>query len=209
MGAAFVGVLLVHLTYRSLRLRDLLSLFPLLGLAVAYGAASLVSRVRALTHGHLDRLGPALLSTAIVIWAILSLASARWAMIDNLWKPGWASFGYMRAEHRAAFDRLADLTPPNAVIGASLNSGAVMLHAGRDAVRPYDSWTDQEWDLFLDTMQASGRPVYLLDDGGLMADFIAKEANRRHLTPAEALQVPLFYTQDRETGWLYRLEWDQ
>ena len=25
--------------------------------------------------------------------------SARWAMIDNLWKPGWASFGYMRAEH--------------------------------------------------------------------------------------------------------------
>lgn len=84
-----------------------------------------------------------------------------------------------------------------------------MLYTGRDAVRPYDSWTDAEWDIFLGAMQAGGRPVYLLDDGGLMADFIAREGTRRRLTPIALLQVPLFYTQDRETGWLYRLEWDQ
>ena len=43
LGGAFIVVLLVHLTYRSLRLRDLLSLFPLLNLAAAYGAVSLVA----------------------------------------------------------------------------------------------------------------------------------------------------------------------
>ena len=84
-----------------------------------------------------------------------------------------------------------------------------MLYTGRDAVRPYDSWTGEDWDTFLSAMQASGRPVYLLDDGGLMAEFIAREGARRRLTPIEALQVPLFYTQDREAGWLYRLEWDK
>jgi hypothetical protein len=222
VGLAFAAVLVVHLTYRSLRLRDLLSLFPLLDLAVAYGAVSLARRARALAGGGVARLGPALLSAAIIAGVILSLAMARWAMIDNLWKQGWASFGYMRAEHRAAFERLEALTPANAVIGASLNSGAVMLYTGRDAIRPYDSWTDEEWGIFLGAMQASGRPVYLLDDGGLMAEFIAQEGGRhdwptnrhaaqglRRLTPIEALQVPLFYTQDRETGWLYRLEWDQ
>ena len=209
LGLGFATVLVVHLTYQSLRLRDLLSLFPLLDLAVAYGAVTLVWRARALVGGKVTRLGPALLSTAVIAWVILSLALARWAMIDNLWKPGWASFGYMRAEHRAAFEQLEALTPANAVIGASLNSGAVMLYTGRDAIRPHDSWTDEEWDTFLDAMQASGRPVYLLDDGGLMAEFIAQEGARRRLTPIEALQVPLFYTQDREAGWLYRLEWDK
>jgi hypothetical protein len=209
LGLGFATVLVVHLTYQSLRLRDLLSLFPLLDVAVAYGAVTLVCRARALVSGKVTRLGPALLSTAIIAWVILSLALARWAMIDNLWKPGWASFGYMRAEHRAAFEQLEALTPANAVIGASLNSGAVMLYTGRDAIRPHDGWTDEEWDTFLDAMQASGRPVYLLDDGGLMAEFIAQEGARRRLTPIEALQVPLFYTQDREAGWLYRLEWDK
>jgi hypothetical protein len=140
-------------------------------------------------------------------WLILSLALSRWAMIDNLWKPGWASFGYMRAEHRAAFDRMAKLTPEEAIIGASLNAGAVTMYTGRDAIRPYDSWTAEEWAIFLEAMQAGGRPVYLLDDGGLMAEFIAEQRERHRLTPMEELKVPLFYTRDRETGWLYRLEW--
>jgi hypothetical protein len=208
LGSAFTAVLLVHLTYHSLRLRDLISLFPLLDLAVAYGAVALVGLGWRITRGLGQRLGSALLPAALVAWLILSLALARWAMIDNLWKPGWASFGYMRAEHRAAFDRLAELTPSEAVIGASLNAGAVMMYTGRDAIRPYDSWTAEEWTTFLEAMEARGRPVYLLDDGGLMADYIATEQERHRLTAIEELQVPLFNTQDRETGWLYRLEWD-
>lgn len=209
LGSAFAALLLVNLTYRSLRLRDLISLFPIVDLAVAYGAVALLRQVRATTKEQTPRLGRALLPAATIAWVVLSLGLARWAMIDNLWKRGWASFGYMRPEHRASFDRLAELTPPEGIIGASLNTGAVMMYTGRDAIRPYDSWTDDEWVLFLGAMRATGRPVYLLDDGGLMAEFIEKEETRHRLTPIEPLEVPLFYTTGRETGWLYRLEWDQ
>jgi hypothetical protein len=146
---------------------------------------------------------------AAISWVVLSLALARWAMVDNLWKPGWASFGYMRPHHRAAFDRLSELTPPDAVIGASLNAGAITLYTGRDAIRPYDSWTDHEWAIFLEAMRVSERPLYLLDDGGLMAEFIAEQESRRRLAPIEPLYVPLFYTRDRTTGWLFRLEWEE
>ena len=208
LGSAFVAVLLVHLTYRSLRLRDLISLFPLVDLAVAYGAVTLVHQVRTKMRGQEGRLGTALLPAIATGWVILSLALARWAMIDNLWKPGWASFGYMRANHRAAFDRLAELTPSEGIIGASLNAGAVIMYTGRDAIRPYDSWTEDEWGIFLEAMDGQGRPVYLLDDGGLMAEFIEKEQSHHRLIPIEELEVPLFYTRDRETGWLYRLELD-
>jgi len=210
LGSAFVAVLVVHLTYHSLRLRDLISLFPLVDIAAAYGAVMLVQRARTFARRPQAsrRLGAALLSVFVVTLVILSLALSRWAMIDNLWKPGWASFGYMRADNRAAFDRLAQLTEPEAVIGASLNAGAVMMYTGRDAIRPYDSWTEDEWAVFLDAMRERGRPVYLLDDGGLMAEFIEQEQARHRLTPIEALRVPLFYTRDRESGWLYRLEWE-
>jgi hypothetical protein len=210
LGFSLVAVLLVHFTYRSLRLRDLISLFPILDLAVAWGAVTLVRSARSIGRrlGHPPRLGRAILPASAIGWVLLALALSRWAMIDNLWKPGWASFGYMRAEHRAAFSRLAALTPPEAIIGASLNAGAVMLYTGRDAIRPYDSWTDEEWQIFLDAMHARQRPVYLLDDGGLMAAFIAQEQTRRRLTPVEELEVPIFYAQDRLTGWLYRLEED-
>ena len=175
---------------------------------MAFGAVALVQRVRTIPRGRMAWLGPGLLSIVAIAWVILSLASSRWAMIDNLWKPGWASFGYMRAEHRAAFDRLVQLTPPDGVVGASLNAGAVMLYTGRDAIRPYDSWTVDEWQIFLDAMRAAGRPVYLLDDGGLMAGFIEAARASHRLTPIEDLALPLFYTRDRETGWLYRLEWE-
>jgi len=209
LGCAFAAVLLVHLTYRSLRLRDLISLFPLVDLAVAYGAVSLARRVRAIASDR-DRsaqLGASLIAVATIAWIILSLALARWAMIDNLWKPGWASFGYMRAGQRASFNRLAELTPSESIIGASLNAGAIMMYTGRDAIRPYDSWTQEEWHTFVQAMRDRQRPVYLLDDGGLMAEFIAGQEARYRLTPVADLPVPLFYTRDRESGWLYRLEW--
>jgi hypothetical protein len=205
VGSAFIAILLVHLTYHSLRLRDLLSLFPLLDLAVAYGAVSLLGRVRAVARGGHNHLGEVLLPAAAAAWIVASLALARWAMIDNLWKSGWASFGYMRAEQRAAFDRLAELTPPDAIVCASLNAGAVALYSERDPVRPYDSWTTEEWHSFLEAMDSLGRPVYLLDDGGLMARFIEAQREECTLEPVAELRVPLFYTRDRETGWLYRL----
>ncbi len=85
LAGAFVAVLLVHLTYRFLRLRDLISLFPLVNIAVSFGAVSLV---RSLTQRHAlrsgpRRLGPVVLSPTIVAWVVLSLALARWAMVDE------------------------------------------------------------------------------------------------------------------------------
>ncbi len=211
LGTAFLAVLLVHLTYSALRLRDLISLFPLVDLAVAYGAVALARRAWTRPAGHRALPGGATLGTAaaavaVVGWIVFSLALARWAMIDNLWRRGWASFGYMRPEHRASFETLEALTPPEAVVGASLNAGAVALYSDRDPIRPYDSWTAEEWEIFVQAMQDRGRPVYLLDDGGLMEAFIAQEAARHRLVPIAELTLPIFYAEGRESGWLYRLE---
>jgi len=162
-----------------------------------------------LSKGQAKQIGTALLPVVVITWLVLSLALSRWAMLDNLWQRGWASFGYMQAEERGAFDRLAELTPPGSVIGASLNAGAVMMYTGRDAIRPYDSWTGEEWDIFLQAMRSGGRPIYLLDDGSLMAEFIEEERTRHQLVPIEELEMPIFYTPEREAGWLYRLEWEQ
>lgn len=208
LGVALAAVVAVHLSYRFLRLRDLISVFPLAHLAAAYGAVEVVRRARALAGegGQAKRLGRLLLPVGAVAFAVASLAMARWAMIDNLGKPGWASFGYMRPDQRAAFDRLAELTPADAAVGASLNAGAVALYSGRDPIRPYDTWTEEEWGTFLEAMRSEGRPVYLLDDGGLMEEWIREQAGRRRLTPVEELSVPIFYAPGRESGWLYRLE---
>jgi hypothetical protein len=42
-----------------------------------------------------------------------------------------------------------------------------------------------------------------------MAEFIAQQGQSLTLTPIEELQVPRFYTQDRDSGWLYHLEWTE
>jgi hypothetical protein len=130
-------------------------------------------------------------------------------MLDDLWKPGWASFGFVRAEQRAAFDRIAALTPPESIVGASLNAGALTMYTRRDTIRPYDRWTEDEWLSFLGAMHSEGRPVYLLDDGNLMADFIEEQPVRLRLIAVEELQIPVFDDNLRDRGWLYRVEWDQ
>jgi hypothetical protein len=208
IAAAFVAVLLLHLTYRFLRLRDLLSLFPLLNLAVAYGAVLLVRFARSLvsqTRG-IRTLGPGMLASVLVAWVALSFALARWTMIPYLWQPVEASFGYMTQDNRAAFDRLAELTPDDSVIGASLNAGAIMLYTGRDAFRPYDGWTGEEWKTFLDAMYDEQRAVYLLDDGPLMARFVSTQQESHRITAVKALNVPIFDELHRDAGWLFRLE---
>jgi len=208
IATAFGAVLLVHLTYRFLRLRDLISIFPLVNLAVAYGAAAAARWAQA-TAGIARRpirLGTVFLPVVLMCWVILSLALSRWSMIDDLWKPGWASFGYMDPAERRAFGRLEELTPEDSVIAASLNAGAVSLYASRDAVRPYDGWDEEAWAVFVDAMRDDERPIYLLDDGARMAAFIEGIEADYELERVEALAVPLYEASGREDGWLYRLE---
>jgi hypothetical protein len=140
---------------------------------------------------------------------VLSLALARWAMLDDLWKPGWASFGFVHPEQRAAFDRIAELTTPDSVLGASLNAGALTMYTARATFRPYDTWTEADWHSFLEAMRTRQRPVYLLDDGKPMSDFVEEHWVRAQLTPIEELEIPLFDDKSRETGWLYRVGWNQ
>jgi hypothetical protein len=130
-------------------------------------------------------------------------------MIDDLWKPGWASFGFVRPEQRAAFDRVAKLMPPGGIVGASLNAGALTMYTGRDTFRPYDTWTEDDWHSFLVAMRTLHRPVYLLDDGNLMNDFIEEQGVRIQLAPIEELDIPVFNDKGRDKGWLYQVEWDQ
>jgi len=207
LALAVGSVLLVHLTYRFLRLRDLLSLFPLVNLFVGYGAVSLIRSARAYsTHSQQPlRLGPAALSPIAIAATMLALAMARWTMIDDAFRPGWASFGYVRPDQRAAFDRLAELTPPGSVIGASLNAGAVTMYSGRQSIRPYESWSDDDWRAFVDAMSSNSRSIYLLDDGDLMADFVMRQRGTFRLVPIEPLAIPLFGASGREVGWLYEL----
>jgi hypothetical protein len=210
LGGAVALVLVVHLSYRFLRLRDLISLFPLVNLAASYGSVRLVQSFRSVAHHSRQqrRLGSSLLASASVAWVVLSIALARWTMIDDLCWPGWASFGYMDAIQRQAFERLAELTPPQAVIGASLNAGAVMLYSGRDAFRPADTWTDDEWSIFVGAMRSNSRPIFLLDDSSAMASFIHAQESSFRLVPIEPVFVPVFdvRVQERDAGWLYRLE---
>jgi hypothetical protein len=210
LGGAFAVVLAVHLSYRFLRLRDLIALFPLVNLAASYGAVRFAQLLRSVAQRSVQarRLGPSFLAASFVAWVIVSMALSRWTMLDDPCKPGWASFGYMNAHQRQAFDRLAELTPPRAVIGASLNAGAVMLYAKRDAFRPAGTWTQDEWSTFVGAMRASSRPIYLLDDSSPMAGFIEAQDPALRLVPIEPIFVPVFDVRAQETdsGWLYRLE---
>jgi hypothetical protein len=97
---------------------------------------------------------------ALILAAPLARWHAAWPMAQ-----GFYTFGYLNPEQRQALaEGLAELTPAEAVIGASLNAGAVTLYSGRESVRPAD-WSDVEFDSFLGAMRAAGRAVYLLDDG--------------------------------------------
>jgi hypothetical protein len=105
---------------------------------------------------------------------------------------GFGAFGHLVREQRASFGRLAELTPPDAVIGASLNSGAIDLHAGRQAFRPA-GWRPDELLAFARAVQAEGRPIYLFEDGVEVGP--ALETLRQHYAVEEVarLDAPYYF----------------
>ncbi len=198
-----LAVLLFHLPYGYLRLRDLLSLFPLGAVLAGRGLLEIIADLgqggeRRVTG---NRQGPSALSTPLV-----SLAPARTAIfllavalpvarLALVWPAtqGFYTFGTLLPPQRAALDRLAALTPPQAVIGCSLNAGAVELYARRAAFRPA-AWTPEELRRFVQAMHAAGRPVYLLDDGIELQAPRQVLAETYHLTPLATLPLPYFFT---------------
>ncbi len=206
LGSCFVAVLLIHLPYEALRLRDLLSLFPILCFWVGYGVLDLWRRMQssaiwAEAPPLLRGLGYGLLLMALFLLRSRStLELARAVDID--------AFGHLNAFQRAGFAQIGQDTEETAWIGATLNSGAVELHSGRLAFRP-DVWRREEFYTFVDDAIAQGVPLYLLEDGLAMAGPVSAAQQRYELEQVGRYDVPFYHTGGGSTGGrvlLYRIQ---
>ena len=182
-----VAVLAIHLPYAPLRWRDLLSIAPLLALLAAYGLVALARRTWELAR---SASGGDWMAVATVVLVLMALSVRTRPVLVSLFEPRRASFGYLYARQRQAFEELAILVPENAVIGSTLNGGAVELYTGRQAFHPAP-WTADEFVHFVQLMSAMGRAVYLLDDGMEMQPIL--EAAREQLSVAQVDELFLPY----------------
>jgi hypothetical protein len=202
-----VLVIVFHLQYGYLRVRDLLPEFPILAVLVAIGAAGVMLWIgsQSAVYGARGR-GLALAAALVALSATFAARSA--PALDMPFSPGFGTFGYLQPAQRAAFDRLAALTEPPAVVAATLNSGPVELYAGRATFRPAD-WTDAEALAFVTALRARGRPVYVLDDGAALAPVLAALRERYTLVAIASLPLPYFYPGGgslNQDVWLYRVD---
>ncbi len=145
------------------------------------------------------------MTTAIVIFLalLLTLTRTQFTLMRPL-QPAKVTFGYVTATQRAAFDQIGALTPRDAVIGSTMNDGAIDLYTRRATFRPGD-WSADELQKFIDAMRGVNRRVYLLDDGAETSAArraLAKSYSLRQIT---ALDVPLFGVVDGTPGALYEI----
>jgi hypothetical protein len=204
LALGFAPPLLFHLPYAFLRLRDLLWLFPVWALLAGLGGAEVWAWLR-------QRRPP---MRALGFCLALGLLAWRW----NLTLPlthSFYTFGSLTSEQRQTLSQLADRTPPEAVIAASLNSGAVELYAHRATVRPGAllqpgmAWTTEEWLSFVEAMRVEKRPLYLLADSVEMeAPLKAVQARYPVTEMASPLYLPYYYVgggSDNQLVALYQI----
>ena len=185
MFLSFGGVLLFHLCYSALRLRDLISLFPWLGIWAGRGIAGLWA------HASKDRLSPTLGRIGAMVLILAALCARTGKTLAMPWYPKVWTFGYVTQAERANYDRLAATLPADAVVGTGLNSGAVERYTGHETVRP-SSWSDQEFVRFVRALALEGRPIYLLDDGEEMEQFLPRVRVEWNLRLMGELDLPVF-----------------
>lgn len=182
LGAA----LAIHLPYPALRLRDLI---PELPIVAFYATCGIVGGIALMWK---QQRAWATVAGALLLFLGLELMLVRvWNTLPRVLEDPSPRFGAMARVQRDSFDALAKLTPPNAIVGATLNSGAVELYAQRKAVRPAD-WTDAELREFLRVAETDGYEFYLLQDNPELGRVV--DGLRRDLTvePVGTLDVPLF-----------------
>jgi hypothetical protein len=201
-----LAVVLMHLPYEALRLRDLLSIFPVVCFWAGYGVASIWSGLRdcqrctitlpflrGLVYGFL-------LTLLLVLRTRTTLGLARASDFD--------AFGYLNAFQRKGFAQIGQDTEELALVGASLNSGSVELHGLRTAFRPA-LWHAEELYAFVDDALARGAPLYLLEDGLEMAGPLAAARQRYDLELVGRYDIPFYHTGGGSAGGrvpLYRVE---
>jgi len=194
-------LVLFHLPYAALRTRDLLMVFPVLALWVGVGVADALSQIQ-----RMDRPTWRGGMQVLVFFLVIASLWARTRFTFQLDATNFNPFGYLRLEQRAAFDVLSGLTPPEAVVTASLNSGSIELYANRDTVRPA-YWSESEWLGFMTHALSEGRPVYLLIDGVEMQKPFQIAQSHYRLTRIAFLPMPYYQpdgTSDNLQVPLYR-----
>jgi hypothetical protein len=215
----FVPLFVLHIAYAYLRLRDILSLFPVLSLLAAYGAVWLVMNLRNVSarvlrqppvgraYARITRLLPAIAGAMVLVLLCFVLVLRS---IDTLALPvthGFDAFGYLVREQRASFTRLGELTPANAAIGCSLNSGAVDLYAGRLTFRP-GRWNAEDAAKFVRALRSENTPVYILEDGAEVTPVVESLRGEFSLDEVARLDMPFYFkgsgSENRKVA-LYRV----
>jgi hypothetical protein len=190
--------LALHLPYAAVRLRDLLPEFPAVAFLAALGLSLLAAKT--LSSRRWQWLA------GLLIFASLEVLLLRvWDTMPLAWQGARPIFGYMTESQREAFTRLAEITPPNAVVGSTLNDGAIDLYSNRNTFRP-DAWSSAERRGFLNAI-ASGHPeIYLLDDGPAMEAVLTDLRHDMVVQRVATLDVPLFGSGPAaEPGSLWRI----
>jgi hypothetical protein len=182
-------IVLFHLNYAPLRIRDLLSVFPVFAIWVGVGMADVLYQIQRIARPFW-RTGFQVL--ALVLMFVLLLTRGWVTLPLPVHAADFTTFGYLRIDQRAAFDELANLTPPDAIVATTLNSGPIELYADRDAVRPA-YWARDEWLDFIDRALGEGRHLYLLVDGDEMQTPLQIVQSRYHLVQVSSLPVPYFF----------------
>jgi hypothetical protein len=200
---AFVGIVAVHLPYAALRLRDLLSAFPILVAWAGFGVADLWGRV-APARRPASSPGYAL-GTSIVLAVLLLPILRTWPILGRPWGTYMASFGYVTPEQRRGFDEVAQHTVEPCVVGSTLNGGPIDLYAGRQAFRPA-FWSSDEFDTFVEQMFKEGTHVYLVDDGDAMAATLEHSRAFYEVSPIAQLTIPLFGDPQNISSTLYQVQ---
>ena len=201
--ATWLGVLgAFHLFYEAIRMRDLLPEFPAVVLLTAYGVVALARDLRA-RPDRFPKTGQVLASVVIFLALLLTLTRTQFTLLRVV-QPPKVTFGYVTAAQRASFDRIAALTPSNAVIGSTMNDGAIDLYARRATFRPGD-WSSAERATFVDAMLRAHRRVFLLDDGAETSDARRDLSARYTLKQIVVLDVPLFSIVDGTPGTLWEM----
>ena len=181
---SIAGVLVFHLSYGPLRLRDLLALFPLATLIVARGITSLWERAGS---------GPMATNrrAAVLLFTLFLLCARTAGTLAMPTQARVAVFGHLSPEERAAFASLADDLPPGAVLGAGLNSGALERYARVTTVRPA-AWSEDEIASVVHALDDRGTPLYLLDDSEEMTSLVVEVSCRYDLLPLKSYVLPDF-----------------
>jgi hypothetical protein len=194
-----LGLISFHLFYPALRLPDLLPEFPPLAIIAAYGA---VSFTRALWDDALNWRKFA--AATGFIFTLFMLIMRVWNVMPIPFGQPQPSFGYLSVSERASFDKIAAITPGDAVIGTTLNDGAIDLYAERMTFRTGE-WNDSELAGFVQAMQRSGRRIFLLEDGTEASASRRELAKSYSLEEIAVLDVPLFGEVDLVPGILWEI----